>query len=344
MEKNRITRREFVKVLTLSSLSTAFSYLPDEFDTSLFGLARVSVSMITIYNEPNYRARARGFHNRDEIIPLIEEIEADSGPAYNPIWYRTPHGYIHSGNLQLVRWQPQIPETFIPESGTLFEISVPYTRAYRQPDPFSTPVYRLYYRSTAWVKSVHTGMDGRAWYSLLDDALGIQYYARAEHLRRIGEDEISPISTDVPWSEKKIEIDLYSQKLRALEYGQAVFETKISSGIPDKNPRFNGIPTITPSGRFYITRKTPLRHMGDGNLTSNLDAYELPGVPWVCFFHITGVAVHGTYWHTDFGRPRSHGCVNVPTEAAQWIYRWSLPTVPLEEIALSGYGTPVIVR
>jgi hypothetical protein len=344
LDKSQITRREFVRVLSLSCLSTAFSYPLDSFDSESFGLGRVAVSLITIHAEPNFRSRSRGFHRRDEIIPLLEEIVAESGPAYNPIWYRTPHGYTHSGNLQLVRWQPQSPETFIPENGALFEISVPYTRAYQKPDPFSTPVYRLYYKSTAWVKSIRNGIDGRAWYGLHDDILGIEYYARAEHLRRISEDEISAISPDVPWSEKKIEIDLNSQKLRALEYNQVIFETKISSGIPDKKPRFNGIPTITPSGRFNITRKTPLRHMGDGNLTSDLEAYELPGVPWVSFFHITGVAVHGTYWHTDFGRPRSHGCVNVPTEAAQWIYRWSLPTVPLEEIALSGYGTPVVVR
>ncbi len=344
MVKNQITRREFIKVLTLSSLSTAFSSFPDEVDPVSSGIGRVTVSLINVYSEPSFLARKLGHHVRDELIPLIKEISADDGPSYNPIWYQTPHGYAHSGNLQLVRWQPQAPEVFIPESGAVFEVSVPYTRTYRKPDPYSNPIYRLYYKSTAWVKSIQKGADGRTWYGLLDDVFGIQYYARAEHLRRITEDEISPISADVPWSEKRIEIDLQSQKLRALEYGRAVFETKISSGVPDKKPRFNGIPTITPSGRFNITRKMPLRHMGDGNLTSDLEAYELPGVPWVCFFHITGVAVHGTYWHSDFGRPRSHGCVNVATEDAQWLYRWSFPIAVPNEISVSGYGTPVIVK
>jgi lipoprotein-anchoring transpeptidase ErfK/SrfK len=342
--KNQITRREFIKVLTLSSLSTAFSPIPDETNPPFSGLGRVAVTYISIYSEPTFRARSIGNHFRDEIIPLVEEVVTDEGPVYNPIWYQTPHGYTHSGNLQLVRWQPQSPETFIPESGALFEISVPYTRTYRKPDPYSDPVYRLYYQSTAWVKSVQRGEDGRAWYGLLDDVFGIQYYARAEHLRRIREDEITPISAEVPWTEKRLDIDLRSQKLRASEFGQTVFETKISSGIPSSEPRFNGIPTITPSGRFNITRKMPLRHMGDGNLTSNLEAYELPGVPWVCFFHITGVAVHGTYWHSDFGRPRSHGCVNVATKDAQWIYRWTFPVAPTDEISVSGYGTPIIVR
>jgi lipoprotein-anchoring transpeptidase ErfK/SrfK len=339
-----ITRRDFLKVLGLSSLSTAFASFPIEPFSPAVGLGRIAVSSVYVYSEPSFRARRLGYHVRDELISLLEEISSEEGPFHNPTWYKTPHGYAHSGNLQIVRWQPQSPEMYISEQGALFEISIPYTRTYRNPDPSSSPLFRLYYKSTAWVKSVVKGEDGRRWYSVLDDVTGIQYYARAEHLRKITEEEISPLSVDVPWSEKRIEVDLKNQMLRAYEFDRTVLETKISSGIPDRTPRYNGIPTVTPSGRFNISRKMPFRHMGDGNLTPDLNAYELPGVPWVCFFHITGVAVHGTYWHSDFGRPRSHGCVNVPTETAQWLYRWSSPVVPPDEWMISGYGTPVIVR
>jgi hypothetical protein len=48
--------------------------------------------------------------------------------------------------------------------------------------------------------------------------------------------------------------------------------------------------------------------------------YDLPGVPWCSFFTGTGVAIHGTYWHNDYGRPRSHGCVNLPSMDAKFIY------------------------
>jgi lipoprotein-anchoring transpeptidase ErfK/SrfK len=90
----------------------------------------------------------------------------------------------------------------------------------------------------------------------------------------------------------------------------------------------------------------PSKHMGDGNLTDNIQAYELPGVPWVSFFHITGVALHGTYWHNDFGKPRSHGCINLSPQAARWIYRWTQPAVPPEESvvftnAKTGPGTQI---
>ena len=87
----------------------------------------------------------------------------------------------------------------------------------------------------------------------------------------------------------------------------------------------------------------PSRHMGDGRITADLEAYELPGVPWVSFFTPTGVAFHGTYWHNDFGRPKSHGCINMRTEEARWLYRWTLPMVAPEETWRIARGTPILV-
>jgi lipoprotein-anchoring transpeptidase ErfK/SrfK len=90
----------------------------------------------------------------------------------------------------------------------------------------------------------------------------------------------------------------------------------------------------------------PSKHMGDGNLAA--DGYDLPGVPWTQFFHETGVALHGTYWHNNFGIPMSHGCVNMDTEQAKWLFRWTTPVYETKIIDHSswekrGYGTLVIV-
>ena len=73
--------------------------------------------------------------------------------------------------------------------------------------------------------------------------------------------------------------------------------------------------------------------------------YDLPGVPWCSFFTGTGVAFHGTYWHNDYGRPRSHGCVNLPSMDAKFIYRWTMPVVPpgVDYVHLPGQGTAVQV-
>ena len=51
-------------------------------------------------------------------------------------------------------------------------------------------------------------------------------------------------------------------------------------------------------------------------------------MPWNTFFTYDGVAIHGTYWHNDFGARRSHGCVNVPIEVAKFVYLWTEPVAP----------------
>jgi hypothetical protein len=231
----------------------------------------------------------------------------------------------------------------IPAHGALFETSVPFTRTHREADPASDPLYRLYYQSTHWVEEAVDGADGRPWYQILDDVLYIRYFAPAEHFRRVRPDELTPIAPDVPAREKRIEVSLGRQELMAFEGRRLVLRTRISSGIPDARPKENGVPTITPDGVFHVTKKTPMRHMGDGHITADLEAYELPGVPWVSFFHETGVAFHGTYWHTDYGLPRSHGCVNMRPEEAKWLYRWTTPPAASTDRLRSGYGTTVVV-
>ena len=60
------------------------------------------------------------------------------------------------------------------------------------------------------------------------------------------------------------------------------------------------------------------------------EAYNVPDVPWVMYFDDLGDALHGTYWHNNFGTPMSNGCVNQPMDVAKFMYGWA----PI--------GTPVI--
>jgi lipoprotein-anchoring transpeptidase ErfK/SrfK len=103
-----------------------------------------------------------------------------------------------------------------------------------------------------------------------------------------------------------------------------VLQTKVSTGtLRPGDPKDK--PTTTPVGSFRVRNKVPSRHMGYGALTDNIYAYELPGVPWTMFFHKDGYALHGAYWHNNFGTRMSHGCVNMPDEAAKWLFRWTSP-------------------
>ncbi len=340
---SKIGRRQFLGLAALSAAGIALRPIPPMGGRQGLGLARVASSWIGLYSEPSFRARQLGRLERDELITLFSQVNSDEGPPHNPVWFQLSDGFVHSGNLQRVRWLPQLPEPQLPTGGALFEMSVPYTRTYRQPDPQSDPLYRLYYQSTHWVEGSTIGTDGQTWYQILDDILYVRYFAPAQHLRRVTAEELAPVSPDIPAREKRIEVSLARQELCAYESGHLIFRTRISSGIPDKSPKENGVATITPDGVFHVTKKTPMRHMGDGHVTPDLEAYELPGVPWVSFFHETGVAFHGTYWHTDFGTPRSHGCVNMRPEEAKWLYRWTTPSASVSQRLRGGYGTTVIV-
>ncbi len=114
---------------------------------------------------------------------------------------------------------------------------------------------------------------------------------------------------------KWIEVILAEQRLIAWEDGRMVMTTLVSTGAQD---------TPTVRGVFRIYRKLDSQHMrGRG--------YDLPNVPYVMYFK-GSYAMHGTYWHNNFGQPMSHGCVNIPTGKAAWLYGWA----PL--------GTVVVVR
>ncbi len=338
-----LSRRDFLKTAGSSMSALALRPPPPESLSQVELLARVATTWVGLYAEPSFRSQRLDRLTRDRLISILAEELSDDGPSYNPRWMRTSDGYAHSGYLQLVKWDLQRPQARLPEGGQLFEVSVPYTRTYREPDPTSTPLYRLYYQSTAWAVDILNDPDGRSWYKLRDDLLNVHYFARAEHLRRVPFSELQPISPDVPLHLKRIEVSLARQELLAFEENRLVFRTSVSSGIPDTRPRDNGIPTITPKGRFYVDKKMPLRHMGDGKLTADLEAYELPGVPWVSFFTETGVAFHGTYWHTNFGVPMSHGCINMRPEEAKWLYRWNLPPIDASQMLRIGRGTAVVV-
>jgi hypothetical protein len=55
--------------------------------------------------------------------------------------------------------------------------------------------------------------------------------------------------------------------------------------------------------------------------------YDIADVPWTMYYR-GGLAMHGAYWHDEFGRVRSHGCTNLPPAAARWLFNWTSPDIP----------------
>jgi LysM repeat protein len=109
-----------------------------------------------------------------------------------------------------------------------------------------------------------------------------------------------------PDGRRWIQIDLSDQTLTAWQGDVAVLNTTISSGK-------DATPTVV--GDFAIQTKYESQDM-EG------DDYFLPGVPWVMYFH-EGFAIHGAYWHANFGYPTSHGCINMRIPEAEALFHWA---------------------
>ena len=347
---NSLDRREFIKLSGMGFGSLASGPLPRLLPpgerAAPLGIGRVTVSSIGVYKEPDLKSDKLDQRYRDELITLVEDLISPFGPAINPRWYRVVGGYSHSAYLQRVdNAALSTPVKRIRKNGQLGEISVPFTQSWlpsRSTKEWE-PLYRLYYQSVHWVTGLDEGPDGVPWYRLSDELLRIDYHVPASHVRLIDDEELAPISEDVPEGQKFIQVRLSEQTLTAFEGQEIVLHTQVSTGLPNLGP-VTGIPTDTPRGLFNIDPKVPAKHMGNGQLTSEIGAYELPGVPWTCFFeHMTGIAFHGTYWHDNFGARMSHGCVNMRVEDAKWLYRWSTPVAGPGDWIRKGYGTRVEV-
>jgi lipoprotein-anchoring transpeptidase ErfK/SrfK len=130
-----------------------------------------------------------------------------------------------------------------------------------------------------------------------------------------------PTDTEIPWPTNTpepdvnpsssggihwIDVDLSQQMVYAYEGNTIVASFLVSTGVP-------AFPTVT--GQFHIYMKFVYTDMaGPG--------YYLPNVPYTMYFY-KGYGLHGTYWHNNFGHPMSHGCVNMYTPDAEWLYYWA---------------------
>ena len=331
-----VSRREFLQLASSSIFAflSPISHVPPKddpfpFRSSSYSLGR-AVRSGFFYTEPLFKGKQISPYNTNTLLKIYEQKLGQADAYTNPYWLNTDKGWVNAAFIQPVRNVQNQPITDIPLGGFLAEVTVPQTWSWQSEDNNMKRKYTMNYGTTWWVDYTTLDKDtGVYWYRILDDLEERYYWCPAHNLRPISAEEITPLSPDIV--DKRIEISLPKQTLTALENGQAVFTTLISTGAQEGD---------TVPGDYFIERKRPSRRMSatEGN------GYDLPGVPWVCYISWTGVSIHGTYWHNNFGHPMSHGCINLPTPSAKWIYRWTNPVVPLNVQHIKANGTPVIIN
>jgi lipoprotein-anchoring transpeptidase ErfK/SrfK len=340
-----ITRRDFLKTggiaLAAVAVPPAKWIIPRGLLSSVGMLGRVTQRSVSVYEKPSFDSLKVRKVPRDTLLSLLEEVYAPSGPGYSSHWYRLDVGFVHSAHIQRVeKAHLSEPISQVPPAGQLGEVTVPYTNTtYKTRRGTEMSLYRLYYQSVHWITGIEESAEGIPMYTLFDERLKVRYKIPARHMRPVTNEEISPLSPGIQPGQKRIIVSIARQQLAAFEGDKPVLQAPISSGRKYMETR---------PGNFQVDRKCPTKHMGDGGLTADINAYELVGVPWVSFFQNPGIAFHGTFWHDNFGFPMSQGCVNMRNEDAKWLFRWCSPVFNPEvkerkDWVATGEGTSVFV-
>lgn len=129
---------------------------------------------------------------------------------------------------------------------------------------------------------------------------------------------VSPAKAHAVPENKRIYVDLTNQRLYAFEGKNIIMNVPVSTG--KWNP--------TPVGTFRVWIWLRSTRMSGG---SGAGYYDLPNVPFTMYFYndkipkYQGYSLHGTYWHSNFGSPMSHGCVNMRIPDAEKLYNWTNP-------------------
>jgi hypothetical protein len=265
------------------------------------------------------------------VVPILNAART-VGYTYDqpsPVWFETDRGWVHSAFVVPSHEFFNEPEAEMPAEGFWAEVTVPLAWQHIQPTVESNR-YDFYHYRGFWqqvYKVIDRAVDekGRVWYRVADDPdidATRRAWMMARTLRRLTDADFAPISPDV--GDKRVEINLEKQTLSCFEGNGLVFQTLIASGktfVGDDGAVYNFSTNI---GNYHVERKRPARRMKGGSAENGTE-YDVNAVPWITYFVGTGAAVHGAYWHNNFGFPRSHGCINVLPDAGKWVYRWTLP-------------------
>lgn len=183
-----------------------------------------------------------------------------------------------------------------------------------RPDPASRQVGVVDYHAALEIDPAPIVVGEESWYAVPDGGgAGAKAYVVAADMNYwIPGPALAEARADEVW----IDVELGQQTLAVMRGQSPEFVTLISSGAGG---------TGTPLGLFRIYEKLAISPMRSGPNAE--DPYYVDGVPWVQYFH-RRYALHASYWHDDFGKRRSHGCINLSPKDAARVYALTAPEVP----------------
>jgi hypothetical protein len=298
----------------------------------------------------------------DHLIPWEREVIGSVVALTNQKYLETPQGYIWSSRVQPTRNLPNTPITTMPagQPGFWVEVTVPYVDLTLEGTVASPWMQdhitynfppRVYYGQVIWIDQVrqNNGFVEYRW-NEGDQGHGYGYGPYGEFfwldgagVKVLTEEDVAPISPDFDPAQKKIIANVTYQTLSCYEGNTEVYFCRMASGqVYDPLTGAISDEFATPVGELLTHWKIISKNMTAGDAQTG---YSTPAVPWNTFISGEGVAIHGAFWHNDFGERRSHGCINVKPEDAKWIFRWTTPYISLaqseQRLSFPDHGTVV---
>ena|GEM_PF-624475 len=232
--------------------------------------------------------------------PVENEVVDDEGNQWYKVWdYWLPARYYHQvedsdfGGIEVNR-TPYRPFGWI---------LYPFTPRPAPAAPAAPTATELQRYHLIEIYDATLGSDGALWYKIGPERW-VRHHAVALVTVRQPPDAVDP-------GEYWVDVDLSQQTFAAYEGKRMVYAGLISSGLSRWETR---------TGLNQVWSRHETTPMSGG--VAGDDYYYIEDVPHTLYFD-GETALHGAYWHDDFGRPKSHGCVNMAPRTAEWVFYWS---------------------
>ncbi len=366
-----LSRRDFLKLAGASLGALAFrpfnleSYytpkpLPQFPNSEIIGrILGLTDIMSRPTNDP-LQASSVGVLYDDNLVEWGREVVGNAVGRTNQRFLETPQGYVWAPQVQPTKNSPNMPISEMPAGvpGFWAEVTVPYIDLALEGPAVSSWIQslisfnfppRLYYGQVVWIDQVRADPSGVVYYRWNESpghgyGPGDIFWADGAGLKILTDEDVATISPEVDPNEKTIRVDLTYQTLGCFEGLNEVYFCRISSGA-EYNANGEAVDNwATPVGDLNTHWKIVSLNMSGGGSAAG---YSTPAVPWVTMISGEGIAIHGAFWHNDFGERRSHGCINLKPEDAKWVFRWTTPHISLaqseQRMTWPDHGTVVSV-
>ncbi|CAG0982723.1 hypothetical protein ANAEL_01841 [Anaerolineales bacterium] len=353
--KRNLSRRDFLKfagmglgAMALRPFNLETLYLPKPLpqfpNSEIIGRILGMTDIMSRSSNDPLQASSVGVLYDDNLVEWGREVVGNAVGRTNQRFLETSQGYIWAPLVQPTRNLPNVSITAMPAgaSGFWAEVTVPYIDLALEGPVVSSWLQslisynfppRLYYGQVVWIDQVRADTNGVVYYRWNESpghgyGPGDIFWADGAGLKILTDEDVAPISPEVEPNVKTIRVDLTYQTLGCFEGLNEVYFCRISSGA-----EFNtgGEPVDnwkTPTGDLNTHWKIFSLNMSGGGSAAG---YSTPAVPWVTMISGEGIAIHGAFWHNDFGERRSHGCINLKPEDAKWVFRWTTPHISLAQ-------------